>query len=237
MHHYMRFNPLLANKMTTTDNKLKKSTFHDEDGILELDADKVTLVADTFSKVEMYLQSDTKRGYVKLNAPGLYSFQMPDHPDGDRESTTHNEDDDSTLTDSWTKESLDEINLINEDDEAQLGVIQRDEETGEMYILMPLEVDVLLHPGSSVMSEQPSSLTIVDSSTTIAGMSVEDEEDASQTTLTENPRPLNVLHADQADREILCEHEVCRFVVPKMSLKFKLTLQVGEPNDGEEIWD
>ncbi|XP_023166640.2 uncharacterized protein LOC111596593 [Drosophila hydei] len=232
MSNFMRLNPILAYKMTTTiDNKLLCDV-HDEDEILELDADKVALVADTFGKVQMYLKSDTKRGYVKLNAPGLYSFQMPEHPHGDPESITHNEDDDSKLIDSWTNESMEEINLIKKDDEALLGSIQRDEVTGEIYILMPLEMDVLLQSEFPIDStEQPRALAASDSTMTITD--IVDEENASQTTLTDNTLPAIPLQGEEAGMGILCEYEVCRLVVPQLSLNFKLTLQVGEPNEDE----
>ncbi|KAL7743867.1 hypothetical protein ACLKA6_000271 [Drosophila palustris] len=193
----------------------------DEDTILKLDADKVCLVTDTFSKAEMYLESDTQQGYIKLNAPGLYNFQLPE-PGCVDDVITQNEDD-STLTENWTKELVDEINLIKTQDVHQLGQLHRDTTTGELYMLFPLEVDVLLSPDSS-------NLISVDSAITL-GQSDDDAEDASQTTLTDTPKAngiqLHPLHMEE-------EREVCRFVVPKMSLNFRLTLKIGDLNNEYE---
>lgn len=193
----------------------------EEDKVLKLDADKVCLVTDTFSKAEMYLESDTKQGYIKLNAPGLYNFQLPE-PGCVDAVITQNEDD-STLTNNRTKEAVDEINLIKAQDGNQLGQLHRDATTGELYMLFPLEVDVLLSPDSS-------NLLSVDSATTL-GQRDDEAKDASQTTLTDTPKAnisqLQPLHMEE-------DREVCRFVVPKMSLNFRLTLKIGDVNNESE---
>ncbi|XP_034471703.1 uncharacterized protein LOC117779580 isoform X1 [Drosophila innubila] len=173
-----------------------------EDKILELDADKVCLVTDTFSKADMYLESETKQGYIKLNAPGLYNFQLPE-PGCLNDVITQYEDD-STLTDNWTKEDVDEINLIRTQDGMQLGHLQRDTTTGEMYMLFPLEIDLLLSPDPSCNMKQPaegqSNISSVDSAITLA-QSDDAEEDASQTTLTDTPKPnenqVQLLHMEE----------------------------------------
>ncbi|KRF94233.1 uncharacterized protein LOC26528252 [Drosophila mojavensis] len=235
MSNYMRPNPISAYKMTKTiDSKLQRGA-RAEDAIPELDEDEVALVAETFGKVQLYLRSDTNRGYVKLNAPGLYSFRLPEYPDGNPESVTHNENEDARLTDSWTNESMEEINMVKQEDEPLLGCIQRDEVTGEFYILTPLEIDVLLQsdlPADACEQTPELPLVASDSTTTITDLDA-DVKDASQTTLTDNTQPAMPQESDDADTGILCEYEVCRFVVPQLSLNFKLTLHVGEPDEDD----
>lgn len=231
----MRPNPISANKMTrTVDSKLQCGA-RAENPIPELDEDEVALLAKTFGKVQLYLRSDTNRGYAKLNGPGLYSFRLPEYPDGDPESVTHNEDDDARLIDSWTNESVEEINLVKQEDEPLLGRIQRDPETGEFYMLTPLEVDVLLQselPAEAFQQAAEVPLAASDSTTTITDLDA-DVKDASQTTLTDNTQPAMTQESDDADTGILGEYEVCRFVVPQLSLNFKLTLHVGEPHEDD----
>ncbi|TDG42700.1 hypothetical protein AWZ03_010884 [Drosophila navojoa] len=235
MSNQMKPNPFSAHKMTkTVDSKLPCGA-HAQDAIPELDEDEVALVAETFSKVQLYLRSDTNRGYAKLNAPGLYSFRLPEYPDGDPESVTHNEEDDARLIDSWTNESMEQINMVKKEDEPLLGCIQRDEVTGEYYILTPLEIDVLLQselPASAYEQAAELPLAASESTTTITDLDA-DVKDASQTTLTDNTQPAMPQESDDADTGILCEYEVCRFVVPQLSLNFKLTLHVGEPHEDD----
>ncbi|XP_062140372.1 uncharacterized protein LOC133848726 [Drosophila sulfurigaster albostrigata] len=203
-----------------------------EDTIMELDADKVCLVTDTFSKADIFLQSNEKFGYIQLNAPGLYNFRLPQSEcecvhDVSTVNVEQMEEDE--LTDKWMKEPMDEINLIQAEEEQQLGFLQRDEATGELYMLLPLEVDVLLQPEQQLLPELPAG---EEEQPEEARQSDEDEdeadhEDLSQTTLTDTPK----LPPEQL-------HEVCHFVVPKMSLNFQLTLQIGnlatEADDADE---
>ncbi|XP_060661371.1 VID27-like protein [Drosophila nasuta] len=198
-----------------------------EDKIMELDADKVCLVTDTFSKADLFLQSNEKFGYIKLNAPGLYNFRLPQSEcecvhDVSTVNVEQMEEDE--LTDKWMKEPMDEINLIEAEEEQQLGLLQRDEATGELYMLLPLEVDVLLQPEQQLLQELPAEEEEqAEEEEEEARQNDEDEdedeadhEDLSQTTLTDTPK----LPPEQL-------HKVCHFVVPKMSLNFQLTLQIG----------
>lgn len=116
----------------------------EEEQILELDRDKLYLVADTFSSVSMYLNSNLEHGYLGLNGPDLYSFQLP-HPDAQHNGVTEVQDNFDILY-NWEKEDAYEINMIEPEDEQKLGVLQHDPETGELYMLMPLEIDVILQP-------------------------------------------------------------------------------------------
>lgn len=116
----------------------------EDDQILELDRDKLYLVADTFSSANMYLHSKLQHGYLGLNGPDLYSFQLP-HPDVQHNGVTEVHDNFDVLY-NWEKENAFEINMIDPGDEEKLGVLQHDLETGELYMLLPLEIDLLLQP-------------------------------------------------------------------------------------------
>lgn len=120
----------------------------EEEQILELDRDKLYLVTDTFSSASMYLNSKLQHGYLGLNGPDLYSFQLP-HPDVQHNGVTEVQDNFDILY-NWEKENAYEINMIEPEDEQKLGVLQHDLETGELYMLLPLEIDVLLQPDDDI---------------------------------------------------------------------------------------
>ncbi|XP_034471710.1 uncharacterized protein LOC117779580 isoform X2 [Drosophila innubila] len=73
-------------------------------------------------------------------------------------------------------------------------------------------------------AEGQSNISSVDSAITLA-QSDDAEEDASQTTLTDTPKPnenqVQLLHMEE-------EREVSRFVLPKMCLNFRLTLKIAD---------
>jgi len=128
------------------DHKLQVAEALNDGEILELDADKVFLVTETFSNVDMYLESDSKQGFIELNAPGLYNFQLPE-PGSLHDINTYNENGSHPMQlDNWIQEPMEEVNLINAEDEELLGQLQRDEITGEFYIMLPIEMNVLLKP-------------------------------------------------------------------------------------------
>lgn len=200
-----------------------------DDEILELDADKVFLVTETFSNVDMYLESDSKHGFIELNAPGLYNFQLPE-PGSLHDVNTQNENDSQSMQlGSWIQEPIEEINLIKAEDKELLGELQRDEITGEFFIMLPLEMNVLVKPDPSHNIEQiKDSLLNLATTDSVKLLKKRDneEDNESQTTLTDTPKE-NENHFEEA-------LEVCRFVVPKMSLNFKLTLTIGDLNNADE---
>lgn len=131
----------------TTDN-IQRAQSKEVDSILELDRDKLYLVADTFSSATMYLHSGLQHGYIGLNGPDLYSFQLP-HPDVQHNGVTEIQDNFDMLYE-WEKENVYEVNMIEPEDEDKLGVLQHDPETGELYMFIPLEIDALLQPDEDI---------------------------------------------------------------------------------------
>lgn len=137
----------LSKEKNMTD-KIQIAQSKEVDSILELDRDKLYLVADTFSSATMYLHSELEHGYIGLNGPDLYSFQLP-HPDVQHNGVTEIQDNFDVLYE-WEKENVYEVNMIKPEDEDMLGVLQHDPETGELFMLIPLEIDALLQPDQDI---------------------------------------------------------------------------------------
>lgn len=132
----------------TTDKKTLIAQSKELESMRDLDRDKLCLVADTFSSATMYLHSELEHGYIGLNGPDLYSFQLP-HPDVQHNGVTEILDNFDVLY-KWEKENVYEVNMIKPEDEDKLGVLQRDPVTGELFTFIPLEIDALLEPDQDI---------------------------------------------------------------------------------------
>ncbi|XP_068159427.1 uncharacterized protein [Drosophila tropicalis] len=130
------------------DNELLKVVTNETEQ-QHFDEDEVRFVADAFSEVKIYLQTGRdESAFVELGPTNIHKFQLP--PSGCQEVETGFNPEDRTAVDEWYTDAVNvnemvEINLVEEQDEQCLGQIQRDEETGEMYMLVPVEIDMLVN--------------------------------------------------------------------------------------------
>ncbi|EDW75031.1 uncharacterized protein Dwil_GK19957 [Drosophila willistoni] len=129
------------------DEMLKVETNEKEEQ--NFDEDQVRFVADAFSDVKLYLQTGRdESAFVELGPTNIHKFQLP--PSGCKEVETGFNPQEKTAVDEWQTDAVNmgemvEIDLIQGQEEQSLGHIQRDENTGEMYMLVPVEIDMLVN--------------------------------------------------------------------------------------------
>ncbi|XP_030380738.1 uncharacterized protein LOC115628699 [Scaptodrosophila lebanonensis] len=219
---------------------------------LTLDKNKLRLLADTFGKVNFYLQNGVDHGYLKLNGPGLYKFEWQRAANGEEESLQA-EEDEHVLVNSESDEAegrVKMIDLIALKGIENIGQIEHDPTTGEVYMLVPIEIDLVLDtPGQhEAEKNEEDDGEITESATTLCADSAnkaenpetvgpqppsqetENLEQGSMTTLTDDTDgSIDVKLVDE-DIQNAWEYETRIFLVPQMSLNFNMSIQNDEPD-------
>ncbi|EDV49268.1 uncharacterized protein LOC6553661 [Drosophila erecta] len=102
-------------------------------------------IAKALDNVQVYVEAGKTEAFVQLKQPKLHKFEITSNAvaSGASESNTFQRADAKEI-DRWKSDNVIKFDCISDEYREQLGQIQTDESTGETYMLVPMDINILI---------------------------------------------------------------------------------------------
>ncbi|EDW97201.1 uncharacterized protein LOC6536920 [Drosophila yakuba] len=109
------------------------------------DLSKERNIAKALDNVQVYVEAGKPEAFVQLDKPLLHKFEITPNgvATGSSESNMFKRADAKEI-DRWKSDNVMKLDCISDEDREQLGQIQTDEITGETYMLVPMDINILI---------------------------------------------------------------------------------------------
>ncbi|XP_020808607.1 uncharacterized protein LOC110184414 [Drosophila serrata] len=107
------------------------------------------VMAGALGNIKVFLEPGIKDAFIQIEPLKVTSFQLPEPSDKDPLATQDLMECnvvEPTTVDRWNNNKVVCVNHIKPEDMELLGKTQTDELTGEQYMLLPIDIDILLDP-------------------------------------------------------------------------------------------
>ncbi|XP_017013023.2 uncharacterized protein [Drosophila takahashii] len=102
-------------------------------------------IAKALENIQVYVEAGKTKAFVQLKPPQLHTFEVTPQgvATGSSEADKFNRAEGTEIA-RWQRERSVKLDLISSKEAEQFGKIQTDERTGETYMLVPMEINVLV---------------------------------------------------------------------------------------------
>ncbi|XP_043655114.1 uncharacterized protein LOC122621344 [Drosophila teissieri] len=193
-------------------------------------------IAKALDNVQVYVEAGKPEAFVQLEQPLLHKFDITPNgvATGSSESNMFKRADAKEI-DRWKSDNVLKLDCISDEDREQLGHIQTDESTGETFMLVPMEINVLIDEADITPDASTKRITEQDAyKKAKAGhtlyMHHEDEHPCKSPQangLDQNPQAQQTSPA-AAENQANYDYHVHTFEVPRLSFPFELKFDSGE---------
>ncbi|XP_017034719.1 uncharacterized protein [Drosophila kikkawai] len=168
------------------------------------------VIAEALDKIKVYVENGQEEAFIQIKPPQLTSFQMQaiDKNPLDGQDLMECDGVEASAVDRWNSNEVLELDLIKPEDREHLGKTLTDELTGENYMLLPMDIDILIN--SDILTTP-----------CVVKEHIEDEQEEKANWHSFQLQPAEGDQHSQEPGSQYCRHE---FKVPKLNLNFKLFL-------------
>lgn len=182
-------------------------------------------IANALDKVQVYVEAGKPEAFVQLKEPLLYKFKITSNgvATGSSESDKFQRADAKEIA-RWKSDHVINLDCISDEDYEQLSQIQTDESTGETYMLVPIDINILIDDTEITPDTSTKRITENDAyNATGAGHTIymHPEQEGHQTGLDRNPQAKHACTAPP-EEQTNYDYHMHTFEVPKLSFPFEL---------------
>ncbi|EDW42354.1 uncharacterized protein LOC6606567 [Drosophila sechellia] len=182
-------------------------------------------IANALDKVQVYVQAGKPDAFVQLKEPLLYKFEITSNgvATGSSESDKFQRADAKEIA-RWKSDNVINLDCISDEHREQLSQIQTDESTGETYMLVPIDINILIDDNEITPDASTKRITEHDAyNATGAGHTIymHPEQEEHQAGLDRNTQ---AKHASPAppEEQANYDYHMHTFEVPRLSFPFEL---------------